>query len=258
MNNQQRKERAREQRLAKQREAARKEKRQRLLAVLGGAALLLVVGVLIAVISTAGKGNGDPNNLAKTQEVNQAFVNVQQSRGFTVGEDTAPLTMVEYVDPQCPFCGEFSKNVFPALLSEYVQTGKLKIVIKPLAFLGPDSLRAAKASYAADKESKGVQFLELLYNNQGTENTGFVTDEYLRNIAQSVGVKDVDGLVKAAEGTEFDEQLTANDALFKAAGLTGTPGFTLGKDEASSQKAFEGFDVSNPEQYRQALDEALT
>ncbi len=64
------------------------------------------------------------------------------------GNPDAPLTIVEYSDFQCPFCSRFAQQTLPALLEEYINTGKAKLVYKdfPLDSIHPQAHMAAEAT----------------------------------------------------------------------------------------------------------------
>ena len=66
----------------------------------------------------------------------RALLGIPQA-GVVLGDPNAPVTLVEWADLQCPFCREWSTAAFPALVHDYVRTGKLQIVFRGLAFLGP-------------------------------------------------------------------------------------------------------------------------
>ena len=95
------------------------------------------------------------------------------------------MTLVEFADLQCPFCKEFADNVTPRLIQDYVRTKKLRIQFQPLTFIGPDSEKAARYAIGSGGQNKLWNFVELFYRNQGTENTGYVTDEFVHKIGCS-------------------------------------------------------------------------
>ena len=78
--------------------------------------------------------------------------------GNVLGYASAPVTMVEYVDLQCPYCRAFETEVMPTMIRRYVRTGKLKVEARPLAFIGPDSERgrARAASRPASRTSSST------------------------------------------------------------------------------------------------------
>ena len=84
-----------------------------------------------------------------------------------VGKKTAPVTMIEFADLQCPYCRDYTKNALPALVTKYVRTGKAKFVFSGMHFLGPDSDKALRAVYAAGLQDHLWEMLDLLYKSQG-------------------------------------------------------------------------------------------
>lgn len=209
---------------AKQQAAAQRKKR---LAILGGVAVLAVIIVAVAVIVSQ---SGDDETQAGGSDEGRAaaalVAGIPQD-GAALGEPDAPLTIEEYVDYQCPFCAQFSQEVFPTVLDEYVKTGKVRVVVRPLTFLGEDSVTAARFATAAGFQNKQWTFTEAFYAQQGDENTGYVTDDFLRQVARDAGVD----YEKATEDAK-SERVTAivNEASIEATrkGINSTPSFAMG------------------------------
>ena len=88
--------------------------------------------------------------------------------------------MVEFGDLQCPVCQAFSAQIAPGLISDVVRKGTAKYEFRQYTIIGPDSTAAAKAALAAGEQGRYWNFIELFYRNQGTENSGYVTDELPR------------------------------------------------------------------------------
>ena len=80
-----------------------------------------------------------------------------------LGKPNAPLTLTEFVDPQCPICADTSKATLPTLIKDYVRTGKVKLDARTLHFIGPDSSTAALMAAGAQQQGKLWPFLETLY-----------------------------------------------------------------------------------------------
>ena len=108
--------------------------------------------------------------------------------GISLGSPDAPVTMVEFADLQCPFCAEYHRNVFPTLLKRYVRTGKLRLELRLLRFLGPDSDRLARVAAAAAAQNRMWQFVGLAYQRQGAENSGYATDDFINTLAADAGL----------------------------------------------------------------------
>ena len=109
-----------------------------------------------------------------------------------------------------------SENL-PDLITKYVRTGKVKLQARTLSFLGPDSVRAAKVAAGAAQQGKLWAFLETFYASQGTENSGYVTDDFLTGVANAAGV-DADRALAFADGDSAQESLDQADAAGRGAG----------------------------------------
>ena len=212
----------------------------RALAIGGGAvALIAVVIVLIVVLAGGGGGSaGLPKDAVAVGSLNNALpgsadvaaqLNGIPETGTTLGYAFAPVTMVEYIDLQCPVCQEFETQVFPDLLQKYVRTKKLKVVVKPWAFIGPDSFKARLAMFAAAQQNKGFDFAQVLYVNQGTENTGWLTDNMLYQIAASVPGMKIQPFWTARSSAAAKTAASQVDADATANKVNATPTLFVGK-----------------------------
>src|SRR6185436_17990286 len=173
-------------------QAAQTRRRQRLW-ILGGA--LALAAVVVVVIALASGGSDTPKKKAGEvvpgqTEANALVAGIPQ-RGIVLGDPRAPVTFVEFADLQCPFCREYTQRTMTTLVNEYVRTGKMKMEFRNVAFIGTDSARAAQMAAAAGLQNKLWPFIDIFYANQGEENSGYVTDEYLTRIAKAVRGLDV-------------------------------------------------------------------
>ncbi len=154
--------------------------------------------------------------------------------------------MVEFIDPQCPYCQQFETQVLPSLITTYVRTGKLKITMEPWAFIGPDSIRGQAAELAAARQNRAFNFTELLYDNQGEENTGWLTDAMIASIASSVPGLQVHTLLTARSSSAVKAAQKQVDALATTDKISGTPTLFVGKSGT------RGSEVNAQEPDRQA------
>jgi protein-disulfide isomerase len=212
-----------------------------LLALLAAAAI--VVAALLVVLSQLGGGEGDS---ASNVDVGKLYSGIPQD-GTTLGESSAPVTIYLYEDFQCPICGQFSQETFPELVSRDVRDGKVKIVSEPLAFLGSDSVEAARAALAAAEQNRYWPYSSLLFENQGEENSGYVTDDYLRGLAQDTPGLDVDEWSADLGASDFNSELQDAQSKAQADGVNATP--TLIISGPGGQKGIVG-----PENYAQIAD----
>jgi protein-disulfide isomerase len=152
--------------------------------VLVAVGAVVLAGVLIGV-SVAGSGGWASSSVTDSAATNSLIGGIPQ-RGFTLGSSTAPVRMVEYGDLQCPICREYAVATLPTIVRDYVRTGKVQLEFRGLAFLGPDSEKALEAVTAAAAQNKAWNLVDLLYRNQGEENTGWVTDAKLHAAAAAI------------------------------------------------------------------------
>ncbi len=144
-------------------------------------------------------------------------------KGTVLGAPEAKVTLIEYADLQCPACRSFTLNVFPAIVDEFVRTGKVKTEFRGFPFIGSDSLKAQRFVLAAGLQNRLWQLQEALYRNQGRENAGWVTDELLRELAGEIPGLDVGRLFADAESNEVASTAETGLTEAQAAGIPGTP-----------------------------------
>ena len=245
----------RAQREAAEHQAAAQNVRKRRLTLLGGAVAAAAVVVVIAVVVSS-SGSGSAGKTASSASGGGAtrstvVAGVQEHDGV-LGNPNAPYTVTEYLDLQCPICQEASTQILPDLVNNYVKTGKVKLQMRTLQFIGDDSVTAAKFAAGAKAQGKLWNFAETFYANQGEENSGYVTDAFLRSIAQASGVNAAQAFAYAKTGAATDALNTANSAA-QAIGADSTPTFTVKKGDGAESKLLVGLgDLTTP------LDQAIS
>jgi protein-disulfide isomerase len=150
-------------------------------------------------------------------------------RGNVLGSRSAPVTLVEYVDLQCPFCQQFETQAMPALIVRYVRTGKVKIEARPIAFIGADSQRGRVAAIAAGEQNKLFNFAQILFLNQGSENTGWLNDQMVTSAAASIPGLDVSRFLAGSNSDAVKAKAGAFDRQAVADKVRGTPTILVGK-----------------------------
>lgn len=197
--------------------------RARFLLVLAAAGLLAAALVGASLLGAPGGATA----AKPAADVSRAFAGVPQA-GAALGRPDAPVTLVEYADLQCPYCAEWAARTLPTLVGDYVRTGKLRIVFRGLAFIGPDSEKALGAAVAAGRHGRLWDVVDGLYRRQGAENTGWVSDEVLREVAAEAGL-DGARLRDESWAQWVAAERGRSDRAAQAAGVTGTPSFQLGR-----------------------------
>jgi protein-disulfide isomerase len=215
--------------------AARERRNRRLtrLAALIGAAAVIVV-VAIVVSANGGNASSRPAIAERAgatipgQRESAAMLAGIPQQGIRLGRASAPVRLVEFADLQCPICREYTLQSLPTLVRDYVRAGKVQMEFRNLAFIGPDSVKAAQAAAAAARQNRLWRFADVLYFNQGEENSGYVTPSFLDSIDRAAGV--ATGAANAFAATPAARApLAAADRLANHYGVTGTPTILVGR-----------------------------
>src|SRR5580704_13023835 len=208
--------------------------------VLIGAVVVVVIvaiGIGVAVAMNGGSSSsltGVPtvgtltNALPGSAAVNAMFKGIPQS-GTTLGSPSAPVTMEEFIDPQCPYCQQFETLVLPSLVKDYVRSGRVKIEMQPWAFIGPDSVTGQAAELAAAQQNKVFNYAELLYDNQREENTGWLNASMVAAVAESIPGLRVHQLLSQRSSSTVKAAQSKVDALAITLKISGTPTLFVGK-----------------------------
>lgn len=201
------------------------DRRTRMLQLAAGAAFLAVAVVLVLiVVSATSGGSGGDTKLEGASEVNRSLAGIPQ-HGMILGDPSAPVEVVEFADLQCPYCKAFTEDQLPPIIENQVKKGEAKIAFHNFTIIGEQSLPAGAAALAAGAQGRGWNFVELFYKNQGSENTGYADDEFLRAIAKGAGVKDIARWNREREKFTADVEATTTEA--QELGFTGTPSIAI-------------------------------
>ncbi|MGA0067935.1 MAG: DsbA family protein [Miltoncostaeaceae bacterium] len=197
-----------------------------------GGAVVVVVAVVVALIVISVSG-GDSSSEAATPADTQggakvaALVKGIPQAGFAIGKPNAPVTVREFVDAQCPVCRSASEKTIPGIIKGPVKDGTARLIIEPLTFIGSDSSSAALAIAAAAQQDRGFAYTEILYANQGQENSGWATDDVLTGIASATPGLDVEAWKTARTGEAAANAVFASSDRGQAAGVSATPTFVV-------------------------------
>jgi protein-disulfide isomerase len=226
---------ARRQRQAAARPPVRSTEGRRASPKVLGIALAIVIAVALAVVlavvltkGSSGNSSVTGSTLPDSDVIAQQLGGIPQ-QGNVLGKASAPVTMVEYIDLQCPVCRQFETEVMPTLIQRYVRTGKVKVEARPIAFIGPDSLLGRRSTIAAGRQNRLYDFAQLLYANQGPENSGWLNDDMVTSAAKSIPGVDVQALLDESNSSEVETAAKTYESQANADGVRGTPALYVGK-----------------------------
>ena len=222
-------------------------------------ALALGIGVAAAVVLVVGnqllRGNKETPGVVRNPVVNLSGI-PQHDR--TLGNPDAKVTMIEYADQQCPACRYYTLNIFPSLVKSYVRPGKVNMEYRGFPFIGSDSVRGLRFLLAAAKQNRLWELQEALYRYQGKENSGWLTDSLIRQLAAKIPGLNVEKLfadaqsaaiTKEAEGAEQK----SGDEMTKYGSPLQTPSFLIQIDGQTPYYV----NVGTVEEFSAALGDAL-
>ena len=263
----QRREKARNERKAIEEASASDAARRKRLTRLGGVVAVVVAAVVVILIATSGGSTGAQKAGTKgaekvEKEVTSLLAGIQQS-GNSLGSPTAPVTLQYFGDLECSVCRRFTLGALPSLIRHQVREGKLRIEYHNLetATREPETFKTQQAAaLAAGQQAKLWNFIETFYHEQEAEDSGYVTEKYLHNIAAQVPGLDTVKWTSERTKPEFASDVESDAQAANAAGFTGTPSFLIGHtggaakplsaSEYGSLEESSGFDAAIEKQLK--------
>lgn len=215
----------------------------RALAIGGGVVLVIAVAVVLAVVLGSGSSkNSSTANLPKigsatwagaldgAVQANALFKGIPQNK-LVLGKPSAPVEMQMFIDVQCPICQRYEVDSLPTIVQKYIRTGKVQLHLQPWAFLGgagSQSFSGRLGLIAASFQNKGFDYAKVLYDNQGPEESGWLTSDEMALIAASVNGLDIAQWQKDVNGSTAKSVAAATDALATQKKVSGTPTIFIG------------------------------
>jgi protein-disulfide isomerase len=203
-------------------------------------------------------------NLAPTTDPSQlpipipiSIQNLSLGDAPFLGHANAEVSLVEYSDFQCPFCESFFSNALPQIKTEYIDTGKIKLVYKqfPLDF-HQNAKPAAIASECANEQDKFWQYHDMLFSNQSSWEglTGNQTRMTFISYATNLGLN-TESFEECYDAKKYEDKINNDMSQGSVIGVTGTPSFFVGNDE----KNYTSIEGAQPfESFKQIIDQKLS
>jgi len=174
------------------------------------------------------------------------------SRDAILGQANAPVTLIEYGDYQCPFCGtEFYAQTEPLIIQNYVTTGKVKFVFRDFAFLGTESDAAANAAQCAEDQNQLWPYHDALYSAKvaddakgGTEDDGFFSAAELIKLGQGISGLNM-ATFTSCVNNQSDKNIVAQEKSDATAqGVNSTPTFYINGTQILGAQPYAQFQAA--------------
>jgi len=172
--------------------------------------------------------------------------NVKMDGDPYIGQASAPVTIAFWSDFQCPYCKRFELDTLPQIVKDYVDTGKVKIVMMDFAFLGNDSITGGEYSRSVWKLYPAQYFAwrTAMYNAQDQEgDQGFgnaASIDKLDATITGIDAAKVAADVKANKGA-YDAEMESDKAEAQKAGIGATPSFVIGTQAIQGAYPYANF-----------------
>ncbi len=218
--------------------------------------LLLTLGPALAssVLLVAVPAAPGATRIVGAVGVNKMLRGIPQ-QGIALGKPSAPVTLVEFVEPQCPGCGFWARDEFPGVIARYVRSGKVRLEYRGLSFISADSTNLLTLAQAAGEQNKLWNVVELGYANQGSEGSGYINQAYLTAIAKAVPGLDVKKAFAQTGSSKIKASIANAEALFEQYKINSTPSLAIGR--TGSTKKMTVMAKTNGQGLYDSIDAAL-
>jgi protein-disulfide isomerase len=218
-------------------------------AFIGVTAMAVVMAVILVIlgwVSSHGETISPPPPTTTSTPSPTVIVS-----GTSIGSPKAPVTIVMYSDFQCSHCQRFALTIEKQLESNYVETGKVRIIYRHIVAYGPESLLAAEAAECAAEQNRFWPYHDLLMQLRASSTADDLPIEKLQSLAQQIGL-DMATFNASLESGKYEAKVMRDDAEGRALGLTNIPAFFINgvKADDSVAGSFEAF--------QKILDDILT
>jgi len=213
--------------------------------------IAVVLGCIIIAVAVA-FGQGGTKNTADGQPLAVDIKEVDTDSGPYIGEKGAPVVMAVWFDYQCPFCKQFELTAMEQVYTNYVATGKVRVVFKDFQFLDEfsknpdrveDSISAAlfgRAVWEAHPDQYRTWFIAMA-ESQDEEFGGFGDFASVEALTRTIPGIDGDRVVRLVteKRAEYEAAIAADRAEGQSLGINGTPSVIIGTTLLSGAETYE-------------------
>jgi protein-disulfide isomerase len=203
---------------------------------------LVLVGVILFVLNGSEQQSTTekPNNGSAVQTDEALSDQIQ----LYIGDKAASFSFIEYIDYKCSSCARFHKTTWPEVKEAFIDTGKARLVIRNIPFIGPDSRRAAHASFCAAEQGLFEPFHDEVYSythnefedkGEGIAQQDILTTEKLSEFMQNVE-GNMEEFNRCTADETYDSLIVQDLKSSESDQVIGTPTFIIGAQKITGPK----------------------
>ncbi len=195
-------------------------------------AIVVIGGFFLLKGDSTGSAVVNPNTGGNT-----APVKVDGDDDAVLGNENAPVTIIEFSDYQCPFCERFWSQTYPSIKSEYIDTGKVKLIYRdfPLTSIHPIALPSAIAAECVREQGGDEAYYEM--HDKIFENQASLSESNLKKWAQELSYN----IDSCLDSEKYLSEVESDLKEGAAAGVRGTPSFFINGQPLSGAQPFSEF-----------------
>lgn len=168
-------------------------------------------------------GTAAPENLDTAQQAPQELSSAPY---MTLGSDDAPITITEWTDFTCPYCGLFHRETLPEIITEYIDTGKVRLIVHDVTFIGDQAEDAAVAARAAGQQDHYFEYLFALYDLGADGAKPNLDETQLTVLAEELGL-DMTAFETGFADASIRQTVQASTAQAQSIGISAVPFFLV-------------------------------
>ena len=216
---------------------------------------MLKGGTGIGGANKGGVANNPPTNPTAAAPVGNTSnpVDVDITGAPVLGSKDAKVALVEFTDYQCPFCGQLFTNTFPQIKKDYIDTGKIKYIVRdfPLTQIHPYAQKSAEAANCALEQNKFWEYHDTLFKNQ----TALLPDN-LKQYAGTLGLN-ANQFNSCLESAKMADKISKSLSDGAKYGVNGTPASFVGVSSGNTVKGVLISGAQPFDAFKTAIETAL-
>lgn len=195
--------------------------------IIGVIAVVIIAG--IAVISM------DPDSINADNSKSTKLSLDTRNGSPVLGDSSAPVTIVEFGDYQCPFCKRWNETIKPTIEKNLIETGKASLIYVDFPIIGSDSVTIHSGSYCAAEQGLYWEYHDFAYANQEHENNGWANSNNLKLLVSGIDGLDVSQFSECLDSKKYDQRVKDNKKIATDAGARSTPSFIIIGPDGSAE-----------------------